>query len=127
MKIVLDTHIIIFANSGRLSEKRIKTLENEKNELYVSQISLWEITKLYELKRIATERSLEHLLVSIYYHKRFNLIELNPAVLLKLAEVSPKMLKDPADQLIVASALSINAALMSDDQQIKTGNLVEII
>ena len=127
MKIVLDTHIIIFANSGRLSEKRIKTLENEKNELYVSQISLWEITKLYELKRITTERSLEHLLVSIYYHKRFNLIELNPAVLLKLAEVSPKMHKDPADQLIVASALSINAALMSDDQQIKTDNLVEII
>lgn len=127
MKIVLDTHIIIFANSGRLSEERVKILENQKNELYLSQISLWEITKLYELKRIAVERSLEHLLVSIYHHKRLNLIEFNPAVLLKLADVSAKMHKDPADQLIVASALSINAALMSDDQRIKTGNLVEII
>ena len=51
MKILLDTHILLWALSDdeRLSEKARKAVENEDNEIYYSIISLWEV----ELKRIS--------------------------------------------------------------------------
>lgn len=45
MKILLDTHILLWAlsNDVRLPEKARKLIENENNEIYYSIISLWEI------------------------------------------------------------------------------------
>lgn len=51
MKILLDTHILLWAisNDRKLPEKARKLIENEENEIYYSIISLWEV----ELKRLA--------------------------------------------------------------------------
>lgn len=95
--------------------------------MYISQISLWEIAKLYALKRIAPERNLEYLLVPIYHHPKYNIVGLNPSVLLKLSNIASKLHKAPAHQLIVASALSIGAVLMTDDQLIKKSKPLEVI
>lgn len=127
MKILLDTHIILFSNTNQLSEKRLALLENSKNELFISQISLWEIIKLYELKRITPQRSIEHFLMSIYHHPKYNILDLNPQILLKALDIAPKMHKDPSDQIIVASAISNNTVLMTNDKLIKKSKLVDTI
>lgn len=51
MKILLDTHILLWvlSNDAKLSEKARKLVENEENEIYYSIVSLWEV----ELKRLA--------------------------------------------------------------------------
>ena len=51
MKILLDTHILLWAisNDARLPEKARKLIENEENEIYYSLISLWEV----EIKHLA--------------------------------------------------------------------------
>lgn len=51
MKILLDTHILLWAisNDVKLPEKERKLIENDENEIYYSIVSLWEI----ELKRLA--------------------------------------------------------------------------
>lgn len=51
MKILLDTHILLWAlsNDERLPEKAKKLIENEENEIYYSIISLWEV----EIKHLA--------------------------------------------------------------------------
>lgn len=51
MKILLDTHILLWAlaDDDKLPDKAKKLIENEDNELFYSIISLWEI----ELKRLA--------------------------------------------------------------------------
>lgn len=51
MKILLDTHILLWAlsNDKRLPVKARKLIENEDNEIYFSIISLWEV----EMKRLA--------------------------------------------------------------------------
>ena len=45
MKVLLDTHILLWAlsNDLRLPEKARKLIENENNEIYYSIISLWEV------------------------------------------------------------------------------------
>lgn len=51
MKILLDTHILLWtlSNDPRLPVKARKLIENEDNEIYYSLISLWEV----EIKRLA--------------------------------------------------------------------------
>ncbi len=51
MKILLDTHILLWAisNDVKLPEKARKLIENDENEIYYSIVSLWEV----ELKRLA--------------------------------------------------------------------------
>lgn len=46
MKILLDTHIILWAleNNIKLTEIARKIIENEQNQIYYSTASVWEIT-----------------------------------------------------------------------------------
>lgn len=127
MKIVLDTHIVLWAANNQLSEARKELLENPENEIFISAISLWEITKFYELKRIQLEESLEQFLMMIENYPRFAIIPLTAMVLAKIPEIAPKMQKDPADQIIVATSLKLDAKLMTDDQEIRKADLVKII
>ncbi len=45
MRLLLDTHVLIwaFAEPGKLSLVARELLEDERNELFFSVISLWEI------------------------------------------------------------------------------------
>ena len=56
MRILLDTHIILWAltNDYRLSQKARDIIEAADNEIYYSVISLWEI----ELKRLLHKREM---------------------------------------------------------------------
>ena len=51
MRILLDTHILLWAlsNDGKLPEKARELIENEENEVYYSVVSLWEV----EIKHLA--------------------------------------------------------------------------
>lgn len=51
MKILLDTHILLWAlsNDARLPVKARVLIENEANEIYYSLVSLWDV----EIKRLA--------------------------------------------------------------------------
>ena len=52
MRILLDTHIALWAvaDSGRLSEEVTRMLEAEKNEIYYSVASVWEIAIKHHIK-----------------------------------------------------------------------------
>lgn len=127
MKIVLDTHIVLWAASDQLSEARKEFLEDPHHEIFVSAISLWEITKLFELKRIQLEDALEKFLATIENHPRFTIVSLTSAVLAEILNIADKMHKDPADQIIVATARKLEAKLMTDDKEVRKSDLVKII
>lgn len=127
MNILLDTHIIIHSNAGLLSSEREKILENRKNSLYISQISLWEITKLCEHKHIIPEKGLQHLLISIYHHPLYTVVDFSLNMLLQLAQIAAKIHKDPADQIIMATALDIEAHIMTNDSRMKASKLVRTV
>ncbi|MGL6199663.1 MAG: type II toxin-antitoxin system VapC family toxin [Lachnospiraceae bacterium] len=63
MKVLLDTHILLWAisNDVRLSEKVRKLIENEENEIYYSIVSLWEVEIKHLLHSEAMPVSAEEL------------------------------------------------------------------
>lgn len=56
MKILLDTHVLLWAlsNDAKLPDKARKIIENEDNEIYCSVASLWEV----ELKHMLHPRAM---------------------------------------------------------------------
>ena len=51
MKYLLDTHILLWAAAGKLSQRTIKYIEDESNDLYFSSVSIWEVVIKRNLNR----------------------------------------------------------------------------
>ena len=47
--------------------------------------------------------------------------------MLELLEIAPRMHKDPADQIVVATARRLGASLMTDDARIRRSRLVPVL
>ena len=118
MKILLDTHILLWALSDdeRLSEKARKAVENEDNEIYYSIISLWEV----ELKRIAhpdAMRITAKELADYCEQSGFNRISIKDKHIYALsrltrAENAPSH-KDPFDRLLICQASEENMIFLT--------------
>ena len=127
MKILLDTHILLRAANQTLEPSRLELLESPAAKLFVSCISLWEITKLVEHQRIAIEEGLDYFLERVYLGSKYSIVDLLPEVLLLIPSIAKKIGKDPADQIIVATAIYLSAKLMSDDEKIHESRLIPML
>lgn len=127
MRIFLDTHILVFASNGTISQARRALIEEEQNEILFSAISLWEISKLVAKERLRASQGLKNYLEQIETHPKYQLIHLSSGLLSKMIEIAPKMHKDPADQIIVASAIYTSSLLMTDDKEIRSYELIETL
>jgi PIN domain nuclease of toxin-antitoxin system len=127
MKLVLDTHIILRAVLETLDEKRSLLIQNRANESFVSAVTLWEITKLVEHGKLAPSEPLRALLDRITKHPGYRIVSYSTDLMCELREIAPKMHRDPADQLIVATARMLGAVLLTDDAQIRASKLVRTL
>ncbi len=124
-RILLDTHMLLRMAYGALDPKRKALLSRPGLEVGYSQISLWEIAKLYEKKRLTLLNGIEDALVHIENHPKLVGIPIHSGMLLELLPIAEKMQKDPADQMIVATAMHWNATLLTDDEQIRSLKFVK--
>lgn len=124
MKILLDTHIIIWAltNSPKLPQKAKELLLRSENDIYFSVISLWEI----EIKRLIKTNSLPITAQEISnYCKQagFQLISLQENSIYKLQELfrpeTEPLHKDPFDRMLICQAISNDMKLLTHDSFIK--------
>ncbi len=127
MKIVLDTHIIVFAAADSLSMARRRQLDDSAAELFLPAVSLWEITKLVELGHLRMPDGFDRFIRDLCAHPRYTIVPYDAALMIELLAVAPRMHKDPADQLVVATARILGAALMTDDVRIRRSKLVDVI
>lgn len=123
MKLLLDTHILLWAisNDSKLPEKARKLIENEENEIYYSIVSLWEV----ELKRLAhpnampvtAEELAEYCVQSGF--QRLLIIEKHIYALagLKRDENAP-LHKDPFDRILICQAAAENMIFITHDSLI---------
>ncbi len=124
MKILLDTHMIIWAltNSLKLPQKAKELLLQSENDIYFSVISLWEI----EIKRLIKKDSLPITAQEISdYCKQagFQLISLQENSIYKLQELfRPETEiphKDSFDRMLICQAISNDMKLLTHDSLIK--------
>jgi PIN domain nuclease of toxin-antitoxin system len=117
---LLDTHALIWLDEGshRLGKESLSLIDLslQSNELSVASISFWEVAMLIEKGRLEMQMTAE-----IW---RQNLIDngLQEISLTGNIAIQASLLKDfhgdPADRIIVATALHATATLCTADKQI---------
>ena len=115
MKLLLDTHLLIWAaiGSDRLSAKARKSIEDPINELYFSAASLWEIAIKNGLGRADFQvdaRVLRRALLDNGYQELPITGSHTVAV-----ESLPPIHKDPFDRILVAQATAEGITLLTSD------------
>jgi PIN domain nuclease of toxin-antitoxin system len=119
--IILDTHVWVWwvLDNDKLSARQQETIrENETGEIGGSSISLWEVAKLVELKKLELPRSLEDWFGEALNYPGIRMIELNPEIAIESTRLPGTFHRDPADQIIVATARKYDCPLVTSDEKI---------
>jgi PIN domain nuclease of toxin-antitoxin system len=96
-----------------------ETLTRHSASLAIADISIWEVAKLVELKRLAIDVSLAAF-YEMAISSELTVLPVTPAIAQQVVALEPSGFhKDPADQLIVATALVHGLRLISNDTRIK--------
>jgi PIN domain nuclease of toxin-antitoxin system len=120
-KLTLDTHVLIWYMEGiKLNSRQIDLIDKARNEnaLFVSAISIWEISMLASKGKLACSVNLSEWINSIISIPGLNIIDLSIPVLIESCNLPNYEHRDPADRLIISSTRSINSHLMTFDQKI---------
>lgn len=117
--ILLDTHALIWwvSDPSKLSllAKKLITQAQGKKAIYVSAITFWEIAMLHQKNRLTLKSSLDKWLQSIYQLQSLTIIPIDH--LLTVDSVLDPHIphSDPADRLIVTTALYHRLPLITKD------------
>jgi PIN domain nuclease of toxin-antitoxin system len=97
-------------------------------ELGIAAITLWEIAKLVELRRVEFTHGIDVVLRGIQQHPLIRVIRLDACVARESTMLGASMQKaDPADQLIVATARVHGLRLVTSDERIRRSGTVPVI
>jgi PIN domain nuclease of toxin-antitoxin system len=129
--IVVDTHIIIWDALApkQLSSPAAKALAqaNQGDGFLISDISLWEIAMLIQKGRIKVNTDPQTFLTLIFQANNCQVRPITPEIAYLSVSFPNKFNPDPADRLIIATALSENVALITADQNIQSAGIVTTI
>lgn len=131
MILLLDTHILLwwYLDSPDLPERYGTLLEQTKmrhEELAVSVMSLWEISKLADKKKIDLSFSLDEWFEKLEQDPFLQVLPLNSRIILEGTRLGPGFPRDPGDQLIAATARVHHLSLMTVDFGIINSRVVTI-
>jgi PIN domain nuclease of toxin-antitoxin system len=116
--IVLDTHVWVWwvHNDERLTGTQIEAIQaNESDVIGVSAISCWEIAKLVERGRLELHCSLIEWFEQALSYPGIHLLDLTPEVAIESTQLPGEFHRDPADQIIVATARVYGCPLVTAD------------
>jgi PIN domain nuclease of toxin-antitoxin system len=119
--IVLDTHIWIWwvDGSSRLSAvQRQHILDHESYGLAISAISCWEVAKLVEMQRLALSCPVTDWIAGALAYPGVRLVDLTPRIAIESTQLPGPFHRDPADQIIVATARILDSPLLTADTRI---------
>jgi PIN domain nuclease of toxin-antitoxin system len=119
--IVLDTHVWIWwvNESDKLAQRSVEIIEqNVEGGLGVSIISCWEVAKLVELGRLALTLPVREWLLAALAYPGVRLLALTPDIVVDSTQLPGKFHRDPADQIIVATARFYDVLLLTHDSKL---------
>jgi PIN domain nuclease of toxin-antitoxin system len=119
--ILLDTHIWVWwVDDNQQLADRLRHLiqDNVRSGLEVSAISCWEVAKLVQYGRLELVCPLEEWMEQALAYPGVQLIELTPRIAIESTKLPGSFHRDPADQIIVATARVYNIPLLTTDSRI---------
>ena len=117
---VLDTHAWIWyaVKSDKLS-KRARVACNKAEMLLVSAISTWEVAMLVSKGRLGFDRDVERWIGEALSLPRVRLEPLTPRIAVRSTRLPGELNGDPADRIIIATALEHGVPVVTKDKQLR--------
>lgn len=128
--IVLDTHVWVWWVHGdeRIAPSQASVIEEAESDVIgISAISCWEVAKLVEHGRLELPRALDEWLHLALSYPGVRLIELSPEISVASTRLPGGFHRDPAGQIIVATARVNGCPLVTLDQKIISYEHVETV
>jgi PIN domain nuclease of toxin-antitoxin system len=124
--IVADTHAWIWwiSQPDVLSDAAAEAMGGDVG---VAAISCWEVALLAQKGRIALETATLEWLLDATEQRNVAVLTLTPRIAARAAALPDSVGRDPADRLIIATALEYGVPLVTKDGRITDANVVETI
>jgi PIN domain nuclease of toxin-antitoxin system len=119
MKLLLDTHIWLWSvlEPERLSRRVAKEIQDTRNELWLSPISIWELIVLWQKGRILPSQDIE-----AWVPSALRTLPLQEApVTYEVARETGRLQlphRDPADRFLLATAKVFELTLVTADESL---------
>ncbi|MDP2054873.1 MAG: type II toxin-antitoxin system VapC family toxin, partial [Acidobacteriota bacterium] len=119
MPVVLDTHAWIWwvTSDRRLSRRARAAIQKPlaRGEVWISMISIWEMAKKVEKGQLALDRPLDEWVEAALSAEGLHVAEMTRPILVDSCRLPLPFHGDPADQIIVATARSLSATVVTKD------------
>lgn len=122
MKLLLDTHIWLWSRGepARLRRRVSRALEKASNELWLSPLSVWELTVLVQKGKVSVGPSVEEWVRLALERVSVREAPLTRDVVLCAGEVYLPH-RDPVDTLLAATARFYDLTLVTADERLLAG------
>ena len=119
MRFLLDTHIWLWAafEPHKLTSEVHNLLNNPEADLFLSPISLWELSVLIEKKKFFINQDFATWIQQSISDLNLQEVLLNWQVAYELRFILPNH-KDPADRFLAATAVAYDLILVTADQKL---------
>jgi len=121
--IVLDTHVWIWwVSSPEFLSKTAKQIIDEavtERNIFISSISTWEVAILVSRGRLKLTMSPGDWVAASEALPFFDFVPVSNSIALKSVQLPGDLHNDPADRIIIATAVSLGAVLVTKDEKIR--------
>lgn len=126
--ILLDTHAWIWwaTSSINLSKKAAKAIKAAQS-ISVSAIACWEVAMLVSKNRLIFDRDVGVWINLALKLPRLKLLPLSPDIAVRSTRLEKTSLSDPADCILVATALEYGFSVVSKDEKIRQVPQIRVI
>jgi PIN domain nuclease of toxin-antitoxin system len=117
MRLLLDTHTFLWAiaEPARLSRKVTRMIVDERNELLLSAVTLWEIVVKLQADKLSLPASADYFQAHMDRLGVRQVLPVTPVHIYAVLKLPP-VHKDPFDRLLAAQATVEGLPLLSADQ-----------
>ncbi len=126
---LIDTHILIWLalQPSKLSTTAENTIQANKNQLIIADISLWEIAMLIEKGRLQVDVAAQQFLELAIHAFDLQVQPITPQIAVTATTLPDSVNKDPADRLIMAAAMVLGVPLVTADANLRKASIVEVV
>ena len=129
--IVLDTHVWVWfvSTPDILSKKARKAIDAAltKKSIFISSISAWEVALLVAKERLFLTIPVEDWITKSERLPFFHFLPVDNSIAVKSVNLPDPFHKDPADRIVVATAITIGAPIVTKDEKLLNYPHVETI
>jgi len=120
VRILLDTctFLWIIKGSSKLSTDAYRLFRDPFNEVYLSSVSVWEISVKYALGRLPLQESPDQFIPSQRKIHEIESLPLREEAVIQLSKL-PDIHKDPFDRMIVCQAIAHGLTILTPDDLIR--------